>query len=361
MNDELFSLLVYNSVVLSSFLLIIDKIKHLKKLSPIILLGVLSFVIIISSIRYSVGRDFIPYEYIFLYPEEYERLEFGFLSTISFIKLFSENPQWLFLVSSCLIYIPIYLLYTRGYNSIVFIASWFLLFYLPSLNQLRQFIAMSIILFSVQYMEKSKSKYFILSICASLFHITGLISFIYPLLSRIKIKSLYLLIFITPLLMLINLPNLLTSLSIFNESYYAFYVQDSNIYAGQQTLSIGGITRLFLPIIFIIYYRNSKDRIITLIKNALFIYTALYFLSINFYILYRIYSLFQIFIPMACFYLFRERNNLLKVGVILYMIILFVLFQKAITEQTIFPTNGNAIFPYQTIFDKNPQVLELKH
>ncbi|KMK51135.1 hypothetical protein RO21_07985 [[Actinobacillus] muris] len=347
------SLLIYNSVILSPFLLLLSKQKGGKNIDNILLCTVTIYVIAISAIRYHVGTDFPSYEEIFLDPESHDRIEIGFIGLIKILKLFSDDPQILFLVTSMIIYYPIVKLY-KTYESVAFIICWFLIFYFPSLNQIRQVIAITILTYSIKHINNFKS-YILLILVASSFHITGFIGILFILLRKIYIRYIFILMLISPLFIYVHITNILANLPIIRDSYYIFYLIDENIYAGSQTLSFGGIFRLVIPFLFVYIYRINKSPHIILIKNALLIYTILYFLSINFYILYRVYSIFQIFIPIACIYLIKDKKY--KLLVYLYIIILIIIFQKNIFEQSISSVIGNSIYPYQTIFTENPETI----
>lgn len=349
--ESIISYSVYNSIILSPLLLLLTQNQRLSRLTPLIYSFCLILIITFTSIRFHVGSDFVNYSRIFneIGSEEFERMEFGFRWLVYFLNQLNLDTQFLFLSVACIIYISLFKTFKKT-HSIVLLVVWLLLFFLPSLNLLRQHMALAVITLALVNFD-NKKKYLLLVILATSFHYTGLFGLVYLLIARVRIKMLWLIVFLSPIFIFVNLPKLILSLGILGDSYYAFYLEDDAIYAGEQTLSIGGLFRLLLPLIFIFVYRNDKRIFINLIKNSLAIYIALYFLSINFYVLYRIYTMFLVFVPFAAYYIFKEAKFLNRAFTIFYIMGLFLLFQKSILEQTINPANGNSIYPYQTIFD----------
>lgn len=343
------SFLVYNSVIFSVFLLLFDKIKPNFNLYRIIIPIILCYVVIIASIRFHVGRDFNQYFELFYDLTFSDGISLSYTLLNIILRNISESPQVLFFSVSLIIYYFIFKTY-KNYHSIIVILVWFLLLFFSSLNQLRQGISMSILMYSIFFINKNKVKYYLYVLLAFSFHMTGIFGFIYPFLSKVRVPYKKVVVLLSPLLLFVNLPQLLDASGIFNGSYYEFYIKDPIVYAAQQPLSFGGVFRLALPMMFIFYFRTSTDREINLINNSMMMYIIFYFLSLNFYILYRIYSLFLIFIPISCFYMYTYKKNM-RWFVILYIIGCFLIYQKSIFEQTIDPINGNAIYPYQTIFD----------
>lgn len=349
--ESLISYVVYNSIILLPLMLVLTKNQRLKILTPFIYTFCLIFIITLVSIRFHVGRDFSNYLRIFneVGSEEFERMEFGFKWLIQILNYLNLDSQFLFVIVACIIYISVFRTFKKT-HSVSLLVVWLLLFFLPSLNQLRQYMALAVLTLALVNFE-DKKKYLLLVFLATSFHYTGLFGVIYLLMGRIKIKMLWLIVLLSPIFVFINLPKIILSLGILGDSYYAFYLEDDVIYAGEQTLSIGGLFRLLLPYAFIFIYRNDQRIFVNLIKNSMAMYIALYFLSINFYILYRIYIMFLVFLPFAVFYILKEERFFTRFFTVFYIIGLFFLFQKGVSEQTINPVNGSGIYPYQTIFD----------
>lgn len=351
--DALISYAVYNSIILSPLLLLFTKNQRLKPLMPIVYTFCLIYIITLVSIRFQVGSDFVNYSRIFnnIGSDEFERMEFGFKWLLLGLNEINLDTQLLFFFISCLIYISVFKTFKK-IHSVSLLIVWLILFFLPSLNLMRQHIALALITLALAYFDK-KRKYLLLVLLASSFHYTGLFGFVYLLLAKIKIRWLWVMVLLSPILIFVDLAKILLSTGIFSDSYYLFYLEDDTIYAGEQTLSIGGLFRILLPFAFILIYRNDNRIFINIIKNSLAIYIALYFLSIKFYILYRIYTMFLVFIPFAVYYMLSETKLISRIFTLSYIIGLLLLFQKGIFEQTINPANGNSIYPYQTIFSDN--------
>lgn len=346
--DGLITYLVYNGIILlPAFFVFLERSYIAKNLMYYL---ALFLVIVLVSIREQVGRDFNSYIYIYDGVKDNERLEFGFQSLVDFLNFFDLPSQSLFFFCALITYGLIFKVYKLT-SSYIFLFVWFLIFFLPSLNQMRQLVSIAILTYSVIYLS-NKKLFISLVLLATSFHYTGFIGFAFLIFSKIQLRFLWMILFFTPFLSFIKLSDLILSLGVFQESYYYFYLTDQAIYAGQQTLSIGGVIRLSLVFLFVYIYRNDKREFTNFIKNSLVAYAILYFLSLNFYILYRVYMPFMIALPFAAYYLFKENGIFIKCFVIFYMFCLFVFFQKNISEQTIRPGQGNAIYPYQTIFSE---------
>lgn len=346
--DSLITYSVYNSIIILPIFFIFLK-KH-KALQNIVYYVVLCFIIILVSIRYQVGSDFYRYEYIYIGIQDNERVELGFQTLVNLLNLLGLPSQSLFLFSALIIYGLVFKT-SKYLSSYIFIALWFLIFFLPSLNLLRQSISIAILTYAILYLEHKK-RFILLVFLATSFHYTGAIGIVFLILSRIHIRFLWAMALFLPLLSIFKISDIILALGIFQDSYYLFYLTDQSVYAGQQSLSIGGVIRVLLVFLFIYIYRNDERVLIKFIKNALFSYCALYFLSLNFYILYRIYMPFMVALPFAACYLLKEKELGVKIFVFFYVFCLFLFFQKNISEQTISPSQGNSVYPYQTIFSE---------
>lgn len=349
----MFSLLVYNSILLSPLLLLLVKHKRSNTLNLVVISTILTYIVLLVSIRVYVGRDFLEYQYIYNHIDNYPSLEIGFILLVKALNYLSLDAQFLYFVIALLIYPLIFYPYLK-HKSIIFILCWLVINLLPSLNQLRQYVSISFLTLAIFfYIDKKKYQYFIATFLAAFFHITGVIGFVFYFMSKIKIKGLYIIALFLPLLIFVSLSDLLIKSNLFAGTYYEFYLLDSVVYAGNQTLSIGGTVRLIIPYVFLIKYRKMNTPYFNLVSNAMFTYIALYFLSLNFYILYRVYVIFLILVPFAILSLIKEKM-LYRAIVVGYTLLLIVIVQKNILVQTIDPPEGNSVYPYQTIFSDNP-------
>ena len=121
----------------------------------------------ISGFRYGVGTDYFNYEYIFKnisLNNISAEFSYDFLSI--FIKKFFSNAQIIFLVTSFIILMLFFISipkYSKRYELSIFLFITMYHFYY-SMNIVRQYIAISIVLYGIRYIfsENFKNIYFVL-------------------------------------------------------------------------------------------------------------------------------------------------------------------------------------------------------
>lgn len=135
---------------------------------------------LVSALRVNVGTDYKSYCEWFgdvsSIRLKYEN--FGFNSLIVFIKLFTNNPQWLFVVTSLLILVFIYIAVFKEQEEYDISVFLFIVlgFYFSTFNGVRQWIAGAIFMYAYQFAVKKNLKlYALLILIASLFHITAVL------------------------------------------------------------------------------------------------------------------------------------------------------------------------------------------
>ena len=142
-------------------------------------------IILVCGFRFGIGTDYGNYINIYNNLEEYPRIEKGFLCIIKISKfLRAGKPQlYIFLVSLVAIGLKI-LYFTKLKNPFLAVFIYLCLYLFPlDFNVIRQGLASGIIYFAIERGRKKKKwQYFILVICASLFHSSVLIFLpLYPL------------------------------------------------------------------------------------------------------------------------------------------------------------------------------------
>lgn len=346
------SLFIYNSILLSPIFLLFFKGNKYKKIVPFILIILCCYVSFLSAIRLNVGTDYVEYLNIYNDIEYNGRFEFGFVFLIRILKYFGFGSSSLFFVTSFMIYGVIFYVY-RKKQSVIFLITWMLLFYFLSLNQIRQAVSMAFLLLSIFFLiDKKYIKYFLSIFFSISFHNVGILGIVFLFLVKFNFKKIHLIALLCPLFVFISIPHLLNKLDVGYLEYYNFYLTHKK-YSGGQSLSIGGVIRLIIPYLFLFTFRDRDSRYFNLIKNSMFIYISFYFLSLNFYILYRVYLLFMLFIPFAADSLLGK-NKKSKYICFLIVLLLWMVAQKNILTNTINPRSGQSIYPYQTIFTEKP-------
>jgi len=157
-------------------------IKH-KKISSALIGLALLFASSVAGLRYGVGTDFFAYEQWFrhylAYPIRFDNYQdLGFSVMIKGLQLFTDSPQILFFVSALITNILVMMFIKK--NTDLYDLGFFLFitlyFYYSSLNIMRQWIAISIFLFSLKYaFDKKFIKYILLVLIASTFHASALL------------------------------------------------------------------------------------------------------------------------------------------------------------------------------------------
>ena len=117
---------------------------------------------LLSAFRYGIGTDYFN-TYYYGYErvvagDNYDNFEIGFKALILFLSKFFDNPQILFVVTSVLFAYFVYEAIFENSNDVFF--SIFLLismrFYFMSMNVVRQFVGMAIVLYATKYIFKKK-------------------------------------------------------------------------------------------------------------------------------------------------------------------------------------------------------------
>lgn len=133
-------------------------------------------------LRYKVGTDYDTYNSIFK-NAKYKSFEnydgdLGFLILSKAISVFTENARVHFLLVSSLI-VVIMMIFIYKNSSLKYMSVFLYITmcgYLSSFNIMRQWIAISICVYSIKYIQKNnKLKYYICVGIAAMFHITAII------------------------------------------------------------------------------------------------------------------------------------------------------------------------------------------
>ena len=258
-----------------------------------------------SGLRYKVGADYEGYEFIFSLLssdiENYEiiRLEKGYYLLIKMINLISGTQQLVFLIMAI---ISNYLIYKfiieSSRDKILSVFIFFLVgpYYSSGFNGIRQYLAISLFLYSLKYLKNRKIfKYFFFIFLGFLFHKSCIL--LLPLYLILNLKySLKGKIFILILSSFVDYKLLPTILNIFNYDIYnsiVIYRVNSNFY----------FLLLFLIFsIFILLY-NEKNKSLNKIEENINFYAIILLILVFFNE--KIYPyLNQIFLRMVTYFLF---------------------------------------------------------
>lgn len=151
-------------------------------------------VFLLSALRYGIGTDYF-YTYVpsFVIVANGGRMHFEVLFhlLIKIITMFTDNYQWLFIVTSFLfVYIVYNNIYCVSKNIPMALAVFFLSYvYFISLNNVRQAIASAFLLLAIRYLiEDDIKKYIFFCLVAGLNHQVGFIGLVFLVVKLKKIR-----------------------------------------------------------------------------------------------------------------------------------------------------------------------------
>ncbi len=311
--------------------------------------------LIVSGIRFNVGYDYVSYASFFkllLAGKTNDFVEFGFFYLTKFIQIFSDNYiVFFFVLSLIFIYFTFKAIYEESPNPVL---SIFLLvstqYFFISMNGIRQFIALSMFLYSIRYIRERKLiPFLIVMLFASSIHAVSLILIPMYYLYNTKISPKLQIIVLSLLFLLRNtIKTIVYSVLLSTKYYYYIDVDYGNHSAGYITLAI----ELIVLILGWIFYSNKIDDIEGKKYNF---YTNLKMFSVFFALinniiplLYRIRWCFGfstiIYIPLIV-----NRINNKRIALAIKLLIYF--FFSIYIIYTVGVQNANNVLPYRTIFD----------
>ena len=145
------------------FLILAEKMKKKELKLLMYILAVVPF-FLVSILRYDVGTDYLK-RYVYDYNRmaegiNVENFEIGFKLLIQICLIFTKSPNILFIVTSAIILgFIMTTIYKRSKNIILSVIIFFLGgFFFDSLNLVRQYVAMSIILFGYKFLIKDSKE-----------------------------------------------------------------------------------------------------------------------------------------------------------------------------------------------------------
>ena len=250
------------------FLLISNRSDNKKKKILYYILATLSF-FFVSAIRYDVGTDYLKrYVYDFNRMSQginIDNFEIGFKIIIWFCLLFTKNSQLLFIITSAItITLTMNTIYAKSKNIVLSFLIFFLGgFFFDTLNLIRQYIAISIILFSYRLLVKKsqeKKDYIIFGLSvliAMSMHSSSIVAFIILFLNKKMIMN-WKWLMPTCIIVLILNENLMNSIEwIIQNTRFNVYLTGK---MARGEISILFILENFLVYVFMCYIfsRNQK-------------------------------------------------------------------------------------------------------
>lgn len=302
----------------------------------------------ITAFRYDVGTD-----YLYTYVKYFEHSSYGwrpydeplFQLLNNFILTFSDNYVWLFVITGAIINILFfYFIFKYSVTPITSIVIYFVSsFFFNSLNNIRQYLAMSIAVFA--FTNKNFIKSLIIILFASMFHFSALLYVPVLLASKLRFRRKDFMIFSA--IAFISVP-FICKLSIYLLQFTKYsYFLDSG--SGFSLLIIIVNVLIFIACLF---YYDERDKeyqkyaILQLITVCLCIF-SIFFKNEEFTIrLIRLPMIFQlILVPKI---ISKERNRACRALVLCGIVLSYFVF----TFYTVYLMGGLEVFPYQFIFGR---------
>lgn len=353
--------------------------------------GVLPF-FLISALRYDVGTDYF-YRYVpdfnnILNGIDVTNLEIGFKLIIQFCLLFTNDYQWLFVITSGIIMLFFSSRIFKDSKSVLLSFCIFFLagFFFQSMNILRQYIAMGIIFFTSRFLINKKYLWFILGIILAFFiHNSSIVGVILLLLlnkewfrpRNVIILALVILILGTPMMNLFN--------GIISNTRFGVYINSSYDRGEMRKLTIlsNSIIYAGIYILYLIKKKNNKiqedDTFFINVQGVTLIFILL---SSKFYLFFRISYYFMIFQILSIPYFIKTVDSkdlvlivknlikkILKKDIkiserlekkcALLLSVCAIVYFSVILSYTNILNNDEEVLPYKTIFQKE-QVQEVE-
>lgn len=271
--------------------------------------------ILISGLRYDVGTDYFPTYYTGFYRilinEMGDGFEIGYILFNKIIQIFTDNVFVLFFLTAVLFvtftFKGIFNLSTNIPLSIIMLL--LTRYFFISMNGVRQFISLAILLCSIKYIiERNLKKYLFFILLAFLFHYTSILFAPCYLLCRLKISKLKFifisLITVVSSKLIINLIKVLLIGTKYGKLLERFSVCGVKF----------AILTIFLNIVilffaYIGYYKRKNDNKYIVFLNLQIISTLIAFVLRVIPLMERVYWIFSFSVIVTLPYLFQNIKN----------------------------------------------------
>lgn len=323
-----------------------------RKINILLLMGLFYF---FSAFRSeNVGNDTLNYINAFRLINDTEGLDFnklnmepGYQLLNKLISLIFNNSQWILIITSLIIYISVGYFIHRYSKNVWFSAFLFfsLNYYTNSMNIIRTYIVISVLLYSYKFVQNNKFKYFfMLVLLASLFHQTALIFLIAWFSRKINInKTFFIWISLITIIIFLTFPIIIRYIMFIFPSYASYFGSsylDGQIELGSILSFLVNFSLLILSLLIYKYsfkYNNNnliERKYLNNMLVLLIIGVAISFIALHFSLLSRVSNYFIIFViillPNLIKYIKSKAHRLLVYfGVInlsyLYSITIFLL------------------------------------
>lgn len=273
------------------------------KIDVLLLFSTIIFVLlwIVAGFREGVGTDYYPYKDYFFKTEVYtlfnNPFEWGYYLLNKIINILTGNSRFIFLIVSFFILYVINKTILKHspnyYLSILLFIN--LYFYFNSLNIMRQFIAIAIVFYSVQYIYQRDLKRFSISIViASFFHLTSLFFWFMYFIVQKKYKTyVYLLGILLSFLFVFLFPYITNLLIVIMPRYEAYL---TNMFTSSSSYSVILIIISTLMFAYILLRNKEWEKENIILFNLVYIGLILNIAASFNFLFYRVSIYFYIFV-----------------------------------------------------------------
>lgn len=319
------------------------------------ILAALSF-FVVSAFRYDVG-----YDYLNRYAVDYiklgrgipvKNLELGYKVLVEVCLIFTKDYAIIFIITSAIIIgLTFYTIYKESDSPIISVAIYFLsCFFFHSLNLMREYLAISIVLISYRYLIKRKYiPYVILSIIAFLFHSSSVVVIVGVFLCNKEVFNIKRTIIISIILFIFGgFMWKYLGAYIINYTRFGTYIGSKFDVGFVRKLDIVFNLIIYLAMYYLYINCNVKTRKDKFFLNMQALSVFFMIAASAMYLFFRISFYFGIFSIIAIPYFLRKANIPNKNKIIVLTIIILVLTTN-IVKRNVFTDTDN-VMPYKTIF-----------
>lgn len=227
--------------------------------------------LLVSALRVNVGTDYMQTYYKgfqnVINGNNFDHFEIGYKLLIYLSYFISNNPQIIFVTTSILFIVTTFYAIYNESPDVVY--SVYLLvvtrYYFISMNMVKQFVAMAILLYSIKYLglKKRNYKFWIFLIIAVLIHYSAIVGVGFWILDKISISKMkfWIITFFTCIFYFIFIKfnfSVLVQKLFFGTKYYKYF-SNSFLYAGSNFAKWTFILNVCILIIFYLKLNDKSD------------------------------------------------------------------------------------------------------
>lgn len=362
------SILIYNLILLfSSFFIYLSEKMNSKYSAFLISFISFLFIFIPAAIRYNIGTDYWAFAELFEDIRNGERtyMEYGYYLLNKVIATLGLSVEWYFAIISFITYFLLYKALPTS-NKIIFFIPLYTISYLMSYTSLRSAIVLMIsliIIFSYINEPQRKLKRFLWLLIGFSIHASIVFLLILPILNNrffnfIIKKHTLTIVLILVLFFIFRIPiiNFTLGLSIWDYLPYGNYIKSPLFMQIKEMNSGIGMLIKIIPLLLVIFFteeiiKNKKRNIIYIYLCLLTIISIILASTID--IFSRLDRFFSFTYPLSLWLIwnitkFKERKLFVISAIFGYLL----LFEINIIKSPSWECDGQRIWPYVTIFNK---------